>query len=364
LAERSIALSPDLREGYVAGVYALKDLGYRREAADMFADLQSRTQAAGFDPQAPYVGGYKYLLERVPTWSKLQARLPYSFYNDTDGIRATSSGTRLAFPVRNHMLWLNGQQYAASAPASSVFSFDATEQRVRTVSAGAMLHIGPNAWLEASTGVASYTSNAQQGVFSIGFSGSPVDRWTFRFDVTRNILAVSPKSIRTGLAFLSLQTSAEYHFSSRTNIAFAADRRFWNNDNKSVGGNVQLQHVLRYSKRFAIAAGPRLRVETFARNTTVASGYYTPDWYDCYQGFVGFHGELVNRLTYDVRPAIGVQRLASGSEFRRTHEIASALNLRITRALFLSANYQRRSYSVVSGHGSYQGVYLQAGLHQ
>jgi hypothetical protein len=67
-------------------------------------------------------------------------------------------------------------------------------------------------------------------------------------------------------------------------------------------------------------------------------------------------------VTYDVRPAIGAQRLASWADFRQTAEIASALSLKITRSLVFSANYQRRSYSVISGTGSYQGVYLQAGL--
>jgi tetratricopeptide (TPR) repeat protein len=362
LARRAIALRPDLREAHVAGVYALKDLGRQREAADMFAGLRSRTEASGVDAQQPYAAGYEHLLERVPAWGKMQAQLPYSVYNDTDGIRATSSGARLVFPVRDHGVWLSGERYGASAPSASVFSVDAAEHRVAVVSAGAALRVGSNAWLESSAGLASFSSDSRQGVFSAGFTGSPVDRWAFRFHARRDILAVSPKSIRTGLAFAGLQAGAEYHSDSKTKIGFAAERRFWNNGNKSVAGNAQMQRVLRRSKRFSVEAGPRLRIETFARNTTFASGAYTPDWYDCYQAFVGVHGELAGRVTYDVRPAIGAQRLASWADFRQTAEIASALSLKITRSLVFSANYQRRSYSVISGTGSYQGVYLQAGL--
>jgi tetratricopeptide (TPR) repeat protein len=362
LSAEALALRPDLPDARAVAVYALKDLGDVRGATESFHELQDRVQAAGFDRQAPYAGAYEYLSEQAPDWGRPRIELPFSTYNDSDGIHETFRASKVTLPLGNNSFWVQGQQYDASAPASSLFSYGPDAGNVRVFSAGGSLHIGPNMQVDSSAGLASFSRGSSQGVFSVGFNGSPVDRWEFHFGVTRNVMPVTPRSIGVGLAFIGLHGAAEYYFDPRTSLQLEGERGFWNDGNRSTSGSVRLQHGFVNFKAFAIDAGPQVRLEAFDRDMTWFSGMFTPDLYQSYEGSIGLHGELAKRLTYEIRPALGAQRITHASNFQASWEIASSLRVAVARQLVLSLNYQRRNYNLVSGNGSYQGLYLQLGL--
>lgn len=362
LSAEALALNPELPEAQLAAAYALRDVGDRRGATDIFRELQTHVQATGPEKQAAYWGGYEYLRERVPNWGKMQVLLPFTEYNDSDGIHDTSRSALIKLPIGNNAFSISAQEYRSSANPDSIFSFENPIETVRLVSGGPIIHLSRGLDLEASGGVASYRRGFSKGIFSAALTGSPADRWAFSLRAHREVVPVTPRSIAIGLAFTGVDGSAEYFFNSRLSVRLQAGRAFWSDGNKSVTGDFRIQRVLRYSRRLTIDSGPQIRTEAFARYMMPQSGIFTPEFYQCYEGFVGAHGEIGNRVTYEVRSAFGAQRVTGWSDFQMSAEVASSLSVYLTRSLAVSANYTRRNYNVVSGLGAYQGFYVQLGM--
>jgi hypothetical protein len=361
LAEHALRLRPDLLDAHVAIIYALQDLGDLNGAKTRLRALGERVRASGFESGAPYASGFRYLEKNAPTWNRATLSLPYSGYNDSDGIHTALRGLELKIPAGNHSFSVRAYRHESSAPAGSPFGFARGSQSAYPGYVGGAVRLAPSMFAEYSGGAAWPGSADPQPAFSFGLHGSPADRWILHLGVARELMPVTPLSIAGGTASVGLTAGTEYYFDERTSVSWSAERRFWNDGNKSAGGMAHLQRALIFSRRMSVEAGPRLRIESFARDNRFTAGFFTPDWYDCYEGFARLRGEI-GRVSYDVRPSVGAQRISSSGQFRGAWEITGSLNLRLSNTLELSGNYQRRNYSLLGANGFWQGFYLQVAV--
>jgi len=63
-----------------------------------------------------------------------------------------------------------------------------------------------------------------------------------------------------------------------------------------------------------------------------------------------------------VRGSGGAQHVARPADYRPDWDFTSSVSFRLGRSLQLSANYQRRNYSLVSKDGWYQGLHFTLGM--
>ena len=363
-AAQASAASPDVK---IAQVYALRDLGENRRAIQEFQALSDHvSRTGGLEPQASYADAYRLLEDDLAHPAHLTGAPAYSNYNDSDGIHDSFWGLHLEAPVRSdHKLLFNLGQYRSSAPLEGIFTAGRDTASVSEFSAGGAVRIAPAVYLTMLGGASRRESEGGlRPIFDFRMDGSPLDHWTFDFESSREFLKVTPRSIDQDVLSYRIGGGVQYAFDSRTSLALHADRRYWSDQNRSVSGDATFRRVLHYQKPFMIDAGLLGHWEQFDLDTEATSGFFTPDRYQRYDGFLGIHGEIGRWLIYEARGAGGAQQVVSGANYRPDWEISSSVGVRLSRALRLSANYQRRNYSLLSRDGWYQGFFVSLSLRQ
>lgn len=366
-ADRAAQASVDSPDAKIAQVYALRDLGENRRALQEFQVLSDQvSRSGGPEPQASYADAYKLLEEDLAHPARLTDAPAYSNYNDSDGIHNNFWGLNFEAPVQaDHKLLLNVSQYRSSAPLSGIFAAGREASSVREFSAGGAVLLAPALYLTALGGGSRRQSEGGvRPTFDFRIDGSPFDHWTFDFESSREFLKVTPRAIDQDIWNYRLGGGAQYVFDSRTSLALHAERRYWSDRNRSVSGDAIFRRIVHYQKPFMVDAGSLGHWEQFDRETEPISGFFTPDRYQRYDGFLGIHGELGRRVIYEARGAAGAQQVVSVADYRPDWEISTSLTVRLSRSLRLSASYQRRNYSLLSRDGWYQGFFVSLGLRQ
>jgi Flp pilus assembly protein TadD len=363
-ADHAARIAPDSPDAKVAQIYALRDLGENRNASQQFEILQKQVaDLGGVTAESTYRDAYK-LLERDLGQPESLSNMPaYSVYNDSDGIHDDFFGWRLTQPVRgDHALILDVARHYSSAPAGSIFTDGRDRSYVSDVLAGGTLQAAPAVKYTVLGGGSHRNSQAGlRPIFSFRMTASPMDRWTFDLSADREFLSVTPRAIDRDISSYRMGAGAQYAFDSRTSLAVRADRHYWSDSNRSMTSDATLRRILHYHKPFLVDGGFLNHWETYARDTQFQAGFFTPDRYLRHDAFLGMHGEL-RRLIYEVRGSGGAQQVARSAEYRPDWEITASAGLALGRSLRLSANYQRRNYSLISRDGWYQGFYIALGV--
>jgi len=363
-AAQTSTSSPDVR---IARMYALRDLGENRRALQEFQALSNDLSGTGgFDSRSSYADAYRLLEDDLAHPARLTSAPVYSNYNDSDGIHDSFWGLRLDAPVRSdHKLMLNVGEYRSSAPLGGIFTAGRDSASVGEFSAGGAVRIAPAMYLTLLGGASRRQGeNGLRPIFDFRIDGSPRDRWTFDFESSREFLKVTPRAIDQDISSYRLSAGVQYAFDSRTSLAVSGDRRYWSDRNRSVSGDATLRRILHYRRAFMVDAGALAHCESFHADNEALSGFFTPDRYQRYDGFLGIHGEIGSRLIYEARGARGEQQVVTNADWRPDWEVTSSVTFRLSRALRISANYQRRNYSLLSRDGWYQGFFVSLGLRQ
>jgi Flp pilus assembly protein TadD len=363
-ADHAARVDPDSPDAKVAQVYALRDLGENRNASRQFEILQKQVaDLGGLAPDSSYRDAYKLLEKDLGEAGSLSNIPAYSVYNDSDGIHDDFFGWRLTQPVRgDHALILDVARHSSSAPAGSIFTDGRDRSYLTDVLAGGTLQVAPAVKYTVLAGGSHRNSEGGlRPIFSFRMTASPADRWTFDISAAREFLSVTPRAIDRDISSYAMGAGAQYAFDSRTSVAVRADRRYWSDSNRSMIADATLRRILHYQKHFLVDGGFLNHWETYDRDTQFQAGFFTPDRYLRHDGFLGIHGEL-KRLIYEFRGSGGAQQVARSAEYRSDWEITASAGLALTRALRLSANYQRRNYSLISRDGWYQGFYIALGV--
>ena len=265
----------------------------------------------------------------------------------------------------DHSLLLDLSHNRSSAPLGSIFTAGRESSYAGEFAAGGTFRAAPAVYLTMlGGGSARPGGSGLRPVFEFRLAASPVDRWTFDFSSGREFLKVTPRAIDRDVSSYKVAGGVQYAFDSRTSLAMRADRRYWSDENRSIAGEATFRRILHYYKPFMVDAGALSHWEKFDRDTRFESGFFTPEQYRRHDGFMGLHGELGRRVTYDLRGAVGAQLVARGADYRADWEATASTSIRLSRSLRLSANYQRRNYTLVSRNGWYQGFYISLGMQQ
>jgi len=358
-AGRAVQLAPDSPDARVAHVFVLRDLGQRRAALREFNLLESQVSRRGIAPDASFGDAYR-LLERDLARSVASNSPSYSVYNDSDGIRDVFAGLHLAMPFRDdHQFVLDLGHSRSSAPLGSPFTSGRDRVNVYEFSGGGNFRLGPAVHLTALAGGSRRSTGYDvRPTFDLRLTAAPLDRWTLDLEAGREFLKVTPRAIDLDISSYRVAGGLQYALDARTTLGAHAGRRYWSDHNRSQFAEGQLRRILHYYKPFMIDAGAQTRWEKFDRDTRFASGFFTPERYRRHDGFLGLHGEFGRRLSYDLRGAAGAQQLARGADYRASWEASSSFTFRLTGPLSLSANYQRRNYSLLARNGWYQGFWV------
>ena len=380
-ADRAAAAAPAYPDAKISQVYAALDLGENRRASDEFAALQGQVDRQGGLPvEATYRDAYNLLEGILAHPSALSFTPGASVYNDSDGIHDSMWGWRLERRVAaDHKLILDMAQYASSAPKDSLFIDRGESGHLSNFLAGGQARIGPAVYLTVLGGGSFWTSegwtsegrtsegrssdSALRPIYSAQITAAPMDRWTFDLSTGREFLSVTPRAIDRSIASNNVAAAIQYAFDSRTFVSVRADRRYWSDANQSILGEITLRRVLHYSKSASVEAGLLSHWEHFDRDMEAESGFFTPERYGRNDATLGLHGEWRN-LQYDVRGSGGAQQVAPAAGYQPDWDFTSIISARLGRSLRLSADYERRNYSLVSRNGWYQGLHVSLGIRQ
>jgi hypothetical protein len=140
-----------------------------------------------------------------------------------------------------------------------------------------------------------------------------------------------------------------------------AERRWWSDANRSVAAAAIFDRNIHYYKRFLLHGGFLTRHEAFERDAHLSSGFFTPDHYQRHEGYLGANGEA-GRLRWELRGSGGAQQILQAADYRPSWDVTSSVSLRLTGALRLFGNYQRRNYSLLAKDGWYQGFFITLGI--
>jgi tetratricopeptide (TPR) repeat protein len=360
-AGQAVKLAPELPEARVAQVYALRDLGQNRAARQEYRTLADQvSRLGGVTPQAGYAGAYQLFEREMGRPARLSVEPEYSGYNDSDGIHDAFYGFRMAGPWReDHALRLDVRHYHSSAPRGGPFTAAEESAGVNEFSAGGSFLLAPAVRVSAAGGASRRLSGGgTRPTFDLALEAAPLDRWTFDAEAGREFLKLTPRAIDLDMSSYRVGGGVRYAFDSRMSLAARAERRFWSDDNRSTTTEAVFRRILHYYRPFMVDGGVETRWESFERDTRLAAGFFTPEQYLRHAAFLGLHGELNHRLTYEVRGAAGAQQLAAGADYHSAWEFSAAADLRITRSLGLYAGYQRRNYSLLTRNGGYHGFYV------
>lgn len=363
-AEEALALEPNLPDAKVAQVYALLDVGANCAARQQFLALRDQLSRSGkLQLEASFHDAYRLLEKELAQLGRPELSLPFSTYNDVDGIHDTFTGLEFSVPLDgDHQFRLNLQQYVSSAPWPGTFTAGRNRATVREFSANTTIWAKPGVLMTLAAGSSMKSgSDAARPIFGWHLRFTPADHWTIDVSAGREFLKLTPRTIDRNISDYQTASIARYAFDSRTALSVQAERRWWSDGNRSTASAVIFDRTLHYYKRFMLHGGFLTRHEMFHRDMKFASGFFTPDHYQRHEGYLGANGEA-RRLRWEMQASGGAQQVVRTAAYRPSWDVTSSLSLRLIRAFRLSGNYQRRNYSLLAKDGWYQGFYFTLGI--
>jgi Flp pilus assembly protein TadD len=325
-ARRAVDLSPDVSDVRLAYIASLEALGLNRAASQevhAFRDTQSRPPDSGGtatgDDMADYLGN------RLNEQTSIRSDLPFSVYNDSDGIHNAAYQAALSIPIRGDLV----------APGMNL-----------SVHGGASTRSG---------------AGSLRPIYSVTLSKSSWDRWSVALGANREFLKVTPRAIDQDISSYAVFADLRYFFDARTSADLKVDRKWWSDANHSNDAEAVLSRTVIYGRRFSLDGGGLGGYQAFDRNTIAVSGFFTPDRYTRYAGFVDLHGEA-GRMTWEVRGEGGTQQIVFAANYNPAWDVTSRFSIRVSRALRLFGSYERRNYSLLERNGWYQGFYVSLGF--
>ncbi len=354
-AEQAVSLQPDLANARVAHVATLEALGLNHAASEEVRNLPDSTSS---NDMASYLEG------RLNEMDRVHSEVPVSVYNDSDGIHDTMYQTAVTIPIRgDHSIGLNASQFYSSAPTGGVFTDGRDRASAREFAVSGTALIAPGMHLSlAGGGSARSGDGTLRPTYSAVLSGSPWDRWTVSLGSAREFLKVTPRSIDQGIASTGGFAEIGYWFNSKTSASVKLDRRWWSDQNSSWQGDAVFTRNLIYRQHFHLDAGALTSHQAFARDMLAVSGFFTPDHYSHYDGFLNTHGEVKKWLTWELRGEGGTQQILSSASYLPNWSVTSRLSVKLGKELRLYGSYERRNYTLLAQNGWYQGFYISLGI--
>jgi len=350
-AERAVDLAPDLPMARVAHIATLEALGLNHAAS-----LEARTlpDSSSKNDMASYLEG------RLNEMNRVHSELPVSVYNDSEGIHNSMYQTAVTIPIRgDHSLGLSASQFYSSAPTGGVFTAGRNRASVREFAVSGTALVAPGVHLLlAGGGSARSGDGTLRPTYNAVLSGSPWDRWTVALGSQREFMKVTPRSIDQGIASTGGFAEIRYWFDSKTSASVKLDRRWWSDQNTSWQGDAVFTRNMIYHRGFHLDAGALTSHESFAHDMLAASGFFNPDHYGRYDGFVNTHGEVKKWLTWELRGEGGTQQILRNAAYQPNWSVTSRLSVKLGQALRLYGSYERRNYTLLAQNGWYQGFYV------
>jgi tetratricopeptide (TPR) repeat protein len=345
-ADRAFTLAPDLTTAMVSRIAALEALGMNRAAMAETAKLSQSSPMTAF------------LTERLEEKTHIRNNHALTAYNDSDGIHDVSYESQLAIPVRqNHAVRLAVAEHVASAPTGSIFTDGRNRASVHQFSTGGEVLVAPGLHLSATAGGSMLNGGSLRPIYETSLSGAPHDHWNIAVGAERKFLTVTPRAVDHEISSHNLFASLTYWFDSRTSLAVRADKRLWSDANHSVQGEGAFTRNLVYRKPFNLDAGVLTHQQAFRHDLLAVSGFFTPDHYSRYNGFLDTHGEI-QKFTWEVRGEGGTQQITTASSFEPNWSVTARVSMRMGGSLWLYGSYERKNYSLLSRDGWYQGFYF------
>jgi tetratricopeptide (TPR) repeat protein len=354
-AERAVSLDPDLATARVAHIATLEALGLNHAASE---EVRNLPDSPSSNDMASYLEG------RLNEMNQVHSELPVSVYNDSDGIHNTMYQTAVTIPIRgDHSFGLNASQFYSSAPTGGIFTDGRDRASMREFAVSGTALVAPGVHLSlAGGGSARSGDGTLRPTYNAVFSGSPWDRWTVSLGSEREFLKVTPRAIDQGIASTGGFAEIRYWFDSKTSANVKLDRRWWSDQNSSWQGDAVFTRNLIYHRGFHLDAGALTSHETYARDMLAVSGFFTPDHYGRYDGFVNTHGEVKKWLSWELRGEGGSQQILSSAAYLPNWSVTSRLSIKLGEALRLYGSYERRNYTLLAQNGWYQGFYVSLGI--
>ncbi|MEO8049217.1 MAG: tetratricopeptide repeat protein [Acidobacteriota bacterium] len=354
-AEQAMSLAPDLATARVAHVATLEALGMNHAASEEVRNLPG--SRSGND-MASYLEG------RLNETNRIHSELPVSIYNDSDGIHDTMYQTAVAIPIRgDHSLGLTASKFYSSAPTGGVFTAGRDRTSVREFALSGTALVAPGMHVSLAGGGSTRSGDGTlRPTYNAVLSGSPWDRWTVSLGSAREFLKVTPRAIDRGIASTGGFAELGYWFNSRTSASVKLDRRWWSDQNTSYQGDAVFTRNLIYHRGFHLDGGALTSHEAFARNTLAVSGFFTPDHYSRFDGFLNTHGEVKKWLAWDLRGEGGTQQILSSSAYSPNWAVTTRLSVKLGSSLRLYGSYERKNYTLLAQNGWYQGFYISLGI--
>ena len=350
-AERAVDLAPDLPMARVAHIATLEALGLNHAAS-----LEARTlpDSSSKNDMASYLEG------RLNEMNRVHSELPVSVYNDSEGIHNSMYQTAVTIPIRgDHSLGLSASQFYSSAPTGGVFTAGRNRASVREFAVSGTALVAPGVHLLlAGGGSARSGDGTLRPTYNAVLSGSPWDRWTVALGSQREFMKVTPRSIDQGIASTGGFAEIRYWFDSKTSASVKLDRRWWSDQNTSWQGDAVFTRNMIYHRGFHLDAGALTSHESFAHDMLAASGFFNPDHYGRYDGFVNTHGEVKKWLTWELRGEGGTQQILRNAAYQPNWSVTSRLSVKLGQALRIYGSYERRNYTLLAQNGWYQGFYV------
>jgi hypothetical protein len=354
-AETAVNLAPDLPMARVAHIATLEALGLNHAASE---EARNLPESLSRNDMASYLEG------RLSEMNRVHSELPVSVYNDSDGIHNTMYQTAVTIPIRgDHSLGLSASQFYSSAPSGGVFTAGRERASVREFAASATALVAPGVHLSlAGGGSARSGDGTLRPTYNAVLSGSPWDRWTVSLGSQREFMKVTPRSIDQGIASTGGFAEIRYWFDSKTSASVKLDRRWWSDQNTSWQGDAVFTRNMIYHRGFHLDAGALTSHESFAHDMLAASGFFNPDHYGRYDGFLNTHGEVKKWLSWELRGEGGTQQILSNAAYQPNWSVTSRLSVKLGQALRLYGSYERRNYTLLAQNGWYQGFYVSLGI--
>jgi len=358
-SERAVSLAPELPAARVAHIAALEALGRNHEASNELRAIGEETGPS----DAIVTDVARYLRGLLREREGIAVDIPYSVYNDSDGIHNVMVRFSSKVPVRgDHFLTMNLTEYTSSAPTGT-FTDGRDRTSVREFSTGATILVAPGLHVSLFGGGSERSAaDTLRPTYSVKLTGGTWNHFSLETGGEREYMTLTPRAIDQGIYSDRWFANAQYRFDSRTSLNVAVDRRWWSDTNRSVQGDAGLTHTLRYGRRLNVDGGALAEFQAYQKDLILVSGFFNPDRYSRYDGFLNVHGEASRLVSWELRGEGGTQQILGNATFEPNWSVTSRLSVGLTKAVRLYASYERRNYSFLSGQGWYQGFYISLGV--
>jgi tetratricopeptide (TPR) repeat protein len=360
-AEHAVELAPNLEEARVARIAALLALGENNTARGQLRVLREEqstpaTAAAGKKPETDPAS---YFAGRLSEETAIRAVIPYSVYNDSDGIHDSTGSVSFEIPIRgDHTLNTTVSESFSSAP-TGIFTDGRNRTSIREFSTGGTLLIAPGLHLSLLGGGSTMSSvGSLRPTYKVGVTGWLKDRWSLTLGSSREFLKVTPRAIDRGISSEDVFAEVRYWLNSRTSASWKFDRTWWSDHNRGMQADAVLSRNFIYKRHFNLDSGALVGYQLFDKNMEAPSGFFTPDRYSRYNGFADVHGEMTKRVSWEFRGETGTQQILSSADYKPNWDVTARLSLKLNKAVRLYGSYSRRNYSLFAGNGWYQGFYV------